>query len=95
MSWKTRGETIGRWEWTADDDLHLLLLAGDELRELHTSEQGTVTVHVYVEPADPLDEVRPLDGVQHAQTYVATEHPPLDAAQEEWFGWLNDEGYLP
>lgn len=100
MSWET--VTPGkRWEWTADDERHLLVLVGTELREMHEVPGGAVTVHVY-EPddlhegrsaslAEPELIVAPLAEATHVATHVIPEEfgawvRTLD--DREAFEWL-------
>jgi hypothetical protein len=82
VSWVSRGED--RWEWLADDDLHLLARAGERMVELHGQ-----TVHEYRLGPSGLFPLEPLGGTEYVGTsYVTT---PFAGADEAW-GWLTTDG---
>lgn len=81
MSWVSRGED--RWEYVADEELHLLVRVGNEMRELH----GT-TVHVYLLGPAGLFPLEPLTDCAWRETSYVTA-PFTDAA--EAFAWLETD----
>lgn len=66
MTWQNVGEN--RWDWTADDNRHLLLYGPDTgiLAELHDQ-----WLHKYKAPADLAEQ--PLDGAWHYETTELTD----------------------
>lgn len=102
MSWKLLGDSGDRWEWTADDTLHLLLHCDDELRELHVLDDGQVYVHVYaLNPERHPDALAttgaPLQYAKHLRTWQDDRFVRTDtdeASRPAWFTWLEEEGYV-
>jgi hypothetical protein len=107
MSWKYLD--TDRWEWTADEELHLLLLSGTQMRELHVTADGGVFVHIY-EPDDlhdgmslmlaetaPEDMAAPLAEMTHVRTWSDDRLSKTDTDRDSygaWFTWLEEEGYV-
>ncbi|MFF0721354.1 hypothetical protein [Micromonospora sp. NPDC003816] len=78
MSWTPVGE--GRWTWSADDDVHLLLHEAGLLWELHVL-YGRAHLHRYV-PNGPVLAVQPLDDATWRGTRQLS--PPPSSEEEGW-----------
>lgn len=85
MSWKQTEDGVLRWSWEADDQLHLLVYAGGELRELHDT-----TVHVYAPTGANAEADAPLDTAKYVRTVAA---PTAPATEAEAFAWLEQGRY--
>jgi hypothetical protein len=92
MSWKYLDEN--RWEWTADDQLHLLLHENGELRELHVLDDGGVFVHVYAPTLRGPAVVAPLEGAEHQRTWESRPDTIDRDDTDAWWRWLAEEGYV-
>lgn len=75
--WDPSGE--GRWTWSADEDVHLLLLAGGLLWELHVPHAAYL--HRYA-PNSPEPSEQPLDDATWQDTRILPDTPTS-----------NDEGW--
>lgn len=97
MSWIKLDDSGERWTWEADDVRHLLVLAGEELREYHEVPDGPPTVHVYTASTAFGTSDEPLGGAQWVATYmVPAEHAPWVRALDdrELIEWLIAGGYV-
>jgi hypothetical protein len=92
MSWELLDEN--RWEWTADDQLHLLLEENGELRELHVLDDGRVFVHIYTPPLRGADVGEPLTDAEHVRTWVDAPDTVNRDDRDAWWRWLAEEGYV-
>jgi hypothetical protein len=74
--WITAGDN--RWDWTADDDRHLMLL--DPTTRLFAELHGQ-WVHRYRAP-EPIDQEWPLTGAEHIDTVLRDD--PIDSDEQGW-----------
>ncbi len=82
--------TDKRWEWTADQERHLLLHAGGRMVEFHDS-----TIHVYAAP-EQVDPVWPLgggDSTGPAAVWQSTDARPDLADASDDAVWAAMAGY--
>lgn len=70
MTWGKYGNRDDMWTWSGDEERHLLVLVGTELREYHEVPDGAPTVHVYTPSVAFGTDAQPLDGAQHVATYT-------------------------
>lgn len=92
MSWQRYDDSGQRWTWDGDEERHLLLFVPDdgELYEYHEVPDGAPAVHFYTTERVhiPRDSATPLDGAEHAETFVvAGQFAPWVRALDDFELW--------